>query len=99
MLGGGPYGGNPIIKILINFISTYYPDILHGCPYTGVISVRNLDVNATLGPLLPPVVPQGQYKVYLRYFTENNDTMSELVIVGVVKPNLANRVGTDFSMG
>lgn len=99
MLGEGPFSGNPIIKIFIDFVSSYYPGILHGCPYNGVISIRNLDVNATLGPLLPPVIPQGQYKVYFRYFSTDNDTMAELTIIGVVKPNLANRVGTDFSMG
>lgn len=99
MRGKGPYGGNPIIMVFINFVKSYYPGILHGCPYDGVIRIRNLDVNATLGPLLPSVVPQGQYKVYFRYFSEKNETMSEITVVGIVKPNIASSVGTDFSMG
>lgn len=89
---------NPLADIVLRAWKKCCPLIYHECPFIpGWYAAVNVNINATVVPYLPPVVPAGIYKLYLRYYDENNTTKTEVEMTGVVKPNFANR-NKDFSM-
>lgn len=93
-----PRYSNVLVDLILKGVKFCCPLFNHECPYyPGFYYAYNIDVNATISPLLPPVVPVGVYKIYGRAYLKGNVTIGTLEGVGVVKANRENAV-TDFSM-
>lgn len=89
---------NPLDDLILKGVKYCCPQFNHECPYyPGWYNSSFIDINATISPLLPPVVPAGQYKIWGRSYLEDNVTIAEGEGVGVVKPRRDFR-DTDFSM-
>ena len=57
-----------------------------------------IDINATLAPYIPPVVPEGQYKIlFTVFFTKTKINIFKFYFETYVKPTKEFR-GTEFSM-
>lgn len=54
---------NPLSQLVIKSVKDNLPIFRHECPYMpGFYGGINIDVNATMVPYLPPVVPAGTFK-------------------------------------
>lgn len=48
------------------------------CPFIGYSGIRNCDINATVAPLLPPIVPAGVFALLFHLkFKRFNETFQE----------------------
>lgn len=92
-----PKYSNPLADLVVAGIKDCCPQFNHECPYMPGWYNVSADINATIAPLLPPVIPAGTFKVYGRAYLVGNITIGEGEGVGVVKANHENRA-TDFSM-
>lgn len=89
---------NPLADAVVSAAKKLAPLFFHECPFdAGWYGIINVDLNASIVPYLPPVIPAGTYKLHLRYFQDNNVTLVDFEATGVVKANFANRA-KDFSM-
>lgn len=51
-----------LIKRLIDSFNKNIPGLIHECPYYGLTSMTDININDILSPLIPQVVPTGTYK-------------------------------------
>lgn len=53
---------NPLSRLVVKSVKDCLPIFSHECPYMpGFYGGIKLDINATVVPYLPPVVPVGKY--------------------------------------
>lgn len=89
---------NLLADLVVKGVKYCCPMFNHECLYyPGFYYAYNIDINATISPLLPPVVPVGHYKVWGRAFLDDNKTLGVVEATGVVKADHEYRA-TDFSM-
>lgn len=89
---------NPLADLVLAGWKQCCPLIYHECPFAaGWYGTVNQDINGSIVPFLPPVVPAGQYKFYVRVFIDDNMTIAEIEGKGIVKPKFALR-DRDYSM-
>lgn len=55
---------NKLIRSITNLYLPYDPHLLKGCPLIGPYNMTNFDLDNTVGPFLPPVLP-GKFSTYL----------------------------------
>uniref|UniRef100_A0A336MJV0 CSON002151 protein n=1 Tax=Culicoides sonorensis TaxID=179676 RepID=A0A336MJV0_CULSO len=69
---------NPMLKMIRKLTSNMLPESLlnqirGGCPIT-VINITDYEPNERMRPLLPPVIPNGHFKVVIRVHDPSNHT-------------------------
>lgn len=52
------------------------PGLLHECPYAGLISVKDVNINEIISPIIPHVVPSGIYKASLLFSKLNQPNLT-----------------------
>lgn len=64
---------NPLADLARRAITNCCPQLDHECPYmTGWYNATNIDINGTFAPLLPPVVPAGEFFYSIRERQKNS---------------------------
>lgn len=87
---------NKAVMLILDVIKGIYPSVFTGCPYEGLYETKWVDVNDSLSPLLPPVVPAGVFRVYFHFNTHTNISIFSLQVETLLKATKEYRA-TDFS--
>lgn len=80
----------------LNILKGIYPSIFRGCPYGGQYDSNVFDLNATISPLLPPVVSAGVYRARFDFWFPPNVSIVSVQGDVLVKAQKEYRV-VDFS--
>lgn len=87
---------NKILTILAKFYSDHLPALENGCPLNGPNNWLNWDINEHLSEILPPIIPEGDFRIVQRVFNAKNHTFIELKYAvavhgtGVMKMSMLN---------
>lgn len=87
---------NRILSILARFYTEHLPALKNGCPINGVNNWWNYDINDHISEFLPPIIPEGDFRLVQRVFDSKNHTFIALkyaVFVrstGVMKLSMLN---------
>lgn len=89
--------GHKAFMILYDLMKKIFSSLFSGCPYEGLYhSVPWFDINETLSPFLPPVVPTGVYRIQFKFDAPSNITIIIFQTDVLLKATREFRA-TDFS--
>uniref|UniRef100_A0A336LW03 CSON006354 protein n=1 Tax=Culicoides sonorensis TaxID=179676 RepID=A0A336LW03_CULSO len=89
---------NAAIRLIARVIKSVYPSVFKGCPYEGRYESKKADLNATISPYFPPVMPTGQFKFIYHFFDHLNETIFKAYVELIVKAMSEYRT-MDFDFG
>lgn len=97
MAKNSPVLSNKAGKIVVDTVKEVYESLFTGCPYEGQYnSAPWFDLNKTLSPFLPPIVPSGVFRVLFEFFSAPNQSLLAIQADVLVKATKEYR-DTDFS--
>lgn len=78
-------GGNRYLGILANLYTEHLPALKKGCPINGPNNWLDWDINEHISEILPPIVPEGDFRLVMRVFDNKNHTFILLKYAVAVK--------------
>lgn len=94
----GPWEGTSTPPKMLKLIleNTHVHSTAHSCPFIGMVGFTQLNFNALFSRIYPQVIPNGEYRNFLRWHSSTNITYFELMFQGIVE---ASHVLESFQMG
>lgn len=50
---------NVFNTVILDLIKKFYPSVVNDCPFQGYVGEVDMDLNATLAQVMPPILPRG----------------------------------------
>lgn len=50
---------NVFNTVMMDFVRKFFPGLMNECPFKGYVGGVDVDLNATLSQVLPPIAPRG----------------------------------------
>lgn len=87
-----------LTALAIKAVSRVVPEMIHKCPYVGKHGMYDIDFDKIVAPMLPHVVPIGEYVTKMRFYTKSSDeTIASFMLIGDLGP--INGVGNVTQLG
>lgn len=74
-----------MIDVFVQALQLVIPNLFHPCPYFGPHALHDVDMNEIVSRMLPQVVPDGTYKVFVTFHTKANNTIFHVVVEAQIK--------------
>lgn len=88
--------GNKVLTLFVKGWIEHSPVLKNGCPLNGENSWLNWDINEHIPEFLPPIIPEGDFRLVMRIFNNKNHTfilIKHAILVqgtGVMKMSMLN---------
>lgn len=63
-------------------INSRVPGVIHACPYDGTVGFKNQKATRLLNEAFPKVIPNGLYKMLLRFHKKNSTMLASIQVMG-----------------
>ena len=77
---------NPLFKVVINMLKSVAPDLVHKCPYTGELDLKNFTMNISLLDTATMMFPSGIYRVDVQTIFNGSSAFNLSVVVESKSP-------------